>query len=209
MMMRLHVSIEPHPIPSTEDVDQAEILQHPKRSVNRVQRNHGQLFPDCFVDRFCVWMLVGFYDFLKNNHSLLRELYSMATQSSFEAIHSLPECILLGGCGSYHDIFLFKNLFLFSHFVKPLYSVVAGHFAFCLNLECGSLEIVSKLVNGAGFQPLSFLLLHSRGSAPGWYEAAPSALTLMRSHIFESAKGAGHISLGQSPRKESQQEIKG
>jgi hypothetical protein len=68
-------------------------------------------------------------------------------------------------------------------------------------LECGSNETVSRPVNGAGFQPFSFLLLHSRGSAPGWYEAAPSALKLMRNHIFESAKGASYISLGQSPRK--------
>jgi hypothetical protein len=58
-----------------------------------------------------------------------------------------------------------------------------------------------KTYFGAGFQPFFFLLLHSWGSAPGWYEAAPSALKLMRNHIFESAKGASHISLGQSPRK--------
>jgi hypothetical protein len=77
------------------------------------------------------------------------------------------------------------------------------------NAKGGNKEAVSKPVNGAGFQPLSFLLLHSRGYAPGWYEAAPSALKLMRSHIFESAKCAGYISLGQSPRKESQQEIRG
>jgi hypothetical protein len=51
--------------------------------------------------------------------------------------------------------------------------------------------------------------LQSRGFAPGWYEAAPSALKLMRSHTFESAKGASHISLERSPRKELQQEIKG
>jgi hypothetical protein len=69
------------------------------------------------------------------------------------------------------------------------------------SIESGSKEAVSKAVNGAGFQPLSFLLLHSRGSAPGWYEAAPSALKLMRNHTYESAKGASHISLGQSPRK--------
>jgi hypothetical protein len=75
--------------------------------------------------------------------------------------------------------------------------------------EGRSEETVLKPVNGAGLQPLSFLLLHSRGSAPGWYEAAPSALKRMRSHTFESAKGASHISLGQRPRKESQQEIKG
>jgi hypothetical protein len=67
--------------------------------------------------------------------------------------------------------------------------------------EGGSKETVSKPVNGAGFQPLSFLLLHSWGSAPGWYEAAPSALKLMGNHAFESAKGAIHINLGQSPRK--------
>jgi hypothetical protein len=60
-------------------------------------------------------------------------------------------------------------------------------------------ETVPKPVNGAGFQPLSFLLLHSRGSAPGWYEAAPSALKRMRSQAFESAKGANHISLGNAP----------
>jgi hypothetical protein len=35
------------------------------------------------------------------------------------------------------------------------------------NLECGSLETVSKPVNGAGFQPLSLLLFHFWGSAPG------------------------------------------
>jgi hypothetical protein len=86
---------------------------------------------------------------------------------------------------------------------------VVGHFVFYLNLKSGSLETVSKPVNGAGFQPLSFLLLHSRGSAPGWYEAAPSALNPMQGHTFESAKGAGHISLGQRPRKKSQQEVKG
>jgi hypothetical protein len=63
------------------------------------------------------------------------------------------------------------------------------------------LETVSKSDYGTGLQPLFFLLLHSWGFAPGWYEAAPSALKLMRHHIFKSAKGASHISLGRSPRK--------
>jgi hypothetical protein len=51
------------------------------------------------------------------------------------------------------------------------------------------------------FSPYPLLLLHSWGSAPGWYEAAPSALKLMRNQIFQSAKGASDISLGQSPRR--------
>jgi hypothetical protein len=69
------------------------------------------------------------------------------------------------------------------------------------NAKGGGKEAISKPVNGAGLQPLFFLLPHSRGSAPGWYEAAPSALKLKRKHAFESAKGASHISLGQRPRK--------
>jgi hypothetical protein len=35
-----------------------------------------------------------------------------------------------------------------------------------------------KAVYGAGFQPLSLLLSPSWGFAPGWYEAAPSALEM-------------------------------
>jgi len=37
MMMRLHVPIESRTIPSTEDMDQAEVLQHPERPINSIQ----------------------------------------------------------------------------------------------------------------------------------------------------------------------------
>jgi hypothetical protein len=53
------------------------------------------------------------------------------------------------------------------------------------------------------FSPLFTVAIISWGFAPGWYEAVPLVLKLMRHHIFESAKGASHISLGRSPRNEA------
>jgi hypothetical protein len=55
------------------------------------------------------------------------------------------------------------------------------------------------------FSPYLFYCFIPGAPAPGWYEAAPSALNPMQSHTFESAKGASHSSLGQRPRKESKQ----
>jgi hypothetical protein len=45
--------------------------------------------------------------------------------------------------------------------------LAVGHFAFCLNLECGILETVSKLIMERAFSPLFFVAIISWGVASG------------------------------------------
>jgi hypothetical protein len=67
------------------------------------------------------------------------------------------------------------------------------------NAKGGSKETVSNPVNGAGLQPLSLLPSPSRGSAPGWYEAAPLALELLRDHKTKGLKARFISAWGNAP----------
>jgi len=70
-------------------------------------------------------MRFRFGDFLKDNRSLMSELYAIAFQNRFEAIHSPLEFNGCGGRNRHHNMFLYKNIFLFNYFVKFLYRQTA------------------------------------------------------------------------------------